>query len=162
METIAAPFRALKCQIKPEWLSAGTAHLFVANYVMLFNDAARNLLTAAGMDASYRDTFEQIHVAGGLHVLYEREIFKDEVAQIDVIVADVDDKRVHLALEMFREGEAKRICFAEMLFVSFSLATARSAPWAGDVGTRLAAMKAAHGALPRPRGFGQSVGIKRR
>lgn len=160
--TTTAPFRALECAIRPEWLSAGTAHLFVANYVMLFNDAARNLLTAARMDDAYRGTYEQIHVAGGLHVLYEREIFKDELAQIDVIVADVDGKRVHLALEMFRAGESKRICFAEMLFVSFSLATARSAPWAGDVGTRLAAMKAAHDALPRPRGFGQSVSIRRR
>jgi acyl-CoA thioesterase FadM len=162
MQTTAAPFRALECAIRPEWLSASTSHLFIANYVMLFNDAARNLFTAIGLDSNYMDRHAQIYVAGGLHVLYEREIFGDEVALVDIIVADTDEKRVHLALEMFRRGEPKRICFAEMLFVSVSRATGRSAPWAGDVGTRLAAMQAKHGALPRPRGLGQTIGIKRR
>jgi acyl-CoA thioester hydrolase len=162
METIAAPFRALECPIRSEWLSAGTPHLFAANYVMLFNDAAQNLLAAAGLDDAYRETHGQIHVVGGLSVLYEREIFAGEMALVDVIVADLDEKRVHLALEMFREGEAKRICFAEMLAVSFSRSTGRATPWAGAVGPRLAAMKAEHSALPRPRGFGQSVGIRQR
>jgi acyl-CoA thioester hydrolase len=162
MGTTIAPFRALNCAIRPEWLSAATSHLFIANYVMLFNDAARNLLDFAGLDDSYRAAHNQTHVAGGLHVLYEREIFEGEVAQIDAIVADMDEKRVHLGLEMFRAGEAKRICFAEMLFVSVSRTSGRSTPWAGDVSARLAALKAAHDALPRPRGFGQTVAIRRR
>jgi acyl-CoA thioesterase FadM len=161
METTIAPCRALECAIRPEWLSAATSHLFIANYVMLFNDAARNLLESAGLDDAYRAAYNQIHVAGGLHVLYEREIFEDEVALIDIIVADTDEKRVHLALEMYRKGDARRICFAEMLFVSVSRATGRATPWAGAVGARLAGLQAAHAPLPRPRGFGQSVCIRR-
>lgn len=156
------PFRGLACPIRPEWLSAATAHLFIANYVMLFNDAARNLFVALGLDDDYRETHGQIYVAGGLHVLYEREIFGGDIAQIDIIIADADEKRAHLALEMYREGETKRICFAEMLFVSVSRTTGRSTPWAGDVGAKLAAMKAEHDTIPRPRGLGESVGIKRR
>jgi acyl-CoA thioester hydrolase len=162
METTHAPFRGLTCAIRSEWLSAATAHLFVANYVMLFNDAARNLFAALGLDDDYRETHGQIYVAGGLQILYEREIFGGDIAQIDIIVADADEKRAHLALEMYREGEAKRICVSEMLFVSVSRATGRSAPWAGDVGANLAAMKMAHDTIPRPRGFGETIGIKRR
>ena len=162
METTTAPFRALSCAIRPKWLSGGTAHLFVANYVMLFNDAARNLFSSLGLDDDYRAAHGQIYVAGALHVLYEREIFEGEIAQIDITLADTDEKRVHLALEMVREGDPKRICFAEMLFVSVSRATGRSTPWAGDIGTKLAALKAEHDTIPRPRGFGQTVGIKRR
>jgi acyl-CoA thioester hydrolase len=162
METIAAPFRALECHIRPEWLSAGTAHLFVANYVMLFNDAVRNLLTAAGMDDAYRESFNQIHVIGGLNVRYERELFEGDLARIDIIIADMDEKRVHLALETFRDGETARICAAEMLVFSFSRTTGRAAPWAGNISPRLAAMKAEHDSLLRPRGFGESLGIKRR
>lgn len=160
--TTTAPFRALSCAIKPEWLSAGTAHLFVANYVMLFNDATRNFFFSLGLDDAYRETHGQIYVVGGLHVLYEREIFGGDVAQIDIIIADSDEKRAHLGVEMYREGDPKRICFAEMLLVSVSRATGRSAPWAGDLSVKLAAMKAQHDALPRPRGLGQSTGIKRR
>jgi acyl-CoA thioester hydrolase len=162
METTTAPFRGLACAIRPEWLSAATAHLFIDNYVMLFNDAARNLFLTLGLDDEYRETHGQIYVAGGLNVRYEREIFSDEVALIDIMVADADDKRTHLAMEMFREGETQRICFAEILFVSVSRATGRSAPWAGDISGRLAAMKTEHDTLPRPRGFGESLGIKRR
>jgi len=160
METTTAPFRGLSCAIKPEWLSEATSHLFVANYVMLFNDAARNLFLFLGMDDDYRQTHGQMYVVGGVHVLYEREIFGGEIAQIDIIIADTDEKRVHLVLELYRAGETKRICFAEMLFVSFG--ANGSAPWAGDIGAKLTAMKAEHDTLPRPRGFGQSVGIKRR
>jgi acyl-CoA thioester hydrolase len=162
VETTAAPFRALECAIRPEWLSAATSHLFIANYVMLFNDAARNLFVSLGLDDDYRETHGQIYVAGGLHVLYEREIFGGEVAVINIIVADTDEKRVHLGLEMFRAGETRRICFAEMLFISVSRSTGRSIPWAGHIGARLAAMKAEHDALPRPKGFGETLGIRRR
>jgi acyl-CoA thioester hydrolase len=162
MQTMTAPFRALSCAIRPEWLSAATAHLFIANYVMLFNDAARNLFVALGLDDEYRETHGQIYVAGGLNIRYEREIFGDEVALIDIIIADADDKRAHLALEMYREGETQRICFAEMVFVSVSCVTGRSAPWAGEVGKTLSSMKAEHDTIPRPRGFGESLGIKRR
>ncbi len=162
METTTAPFRGLTCAIKPEWLSGAISHLNFANYVVLFNDAAHNLFLSVGLDDAYQEMHGQMYVVGGVHVLYEREIFGGEVAQIDITLADADEKRAHLALEMFREGEPRRICFAEMLFVSFSGSTGRSAPWAGDTGTRLAALKAEHDALPRPRGFGQTVGIKRR
>jgi len=162
MESTTTPFRALECAIRPEWLSATTSHLFIANYVMLFNDAARNLFIALGLDDDYREIHGQAYVTGGLNVLYEREIFGEDVALIDIIIADADEKRVHLALEMYREGETQRICFAEMLLVSVSRATGRSAPWAGDFGARLAAMQAEHDTLPRPRGFGQTIGIKRR
>jgi acyl-CoA thioester hydrolase len=160
--TTTAPFRALSCAIRPEWLSGGTAHLFVANYVMLFNDAARNFFATLGLDDDYRETHGQIFVVGGLHVLYEREIFEGDIAQIDITLAGTDEKRAHLGLEMYRAGDPKRICFAELLFVSVSRATGRSAPWAGDISANLTALKAAHDSLPRPRGFGETVGIKRR
>ena len=162
MTTTATPFRALRCAIRPEWLSASTAHLFVANYVMLFNNAASGFFAGIGLDAPHMATYGQSFVVGGLQLRYEREIFGGEIALVDIIVADADDRRAHLALEMFREGEPGRICFAEMLFVSVSRATSRSAPWAGETGPRLAAMKAAHDALPRPRGFGAGIGITRR
>lgn len=122
------PFRALEVVIKPEWLSANTSHLFVANYVMLFNDAARNFFAAHGLDQSYKDTQQQHFVFGGVTVRYEREIFGGDTALIDITLADLDDKRAHLALEMYRAGDSTRICFAEMLPVSASRATGRSAP----------------------------------
>jgi acyl-CoA thioester hydrolase len=162
MESTTAPFRALECAIRPEWLSATTSHLFIANYVVLFNDAARNLFITLGLDDDYREMHGQVYMTGGLNVLYEREIFEDEVALVDIIIADANEKRAHLALEMYRKGETQRICFAEMLFVSVSRATGRSAPWAGDFAARLAAMKTEHDTLLRPRGFGQTIGIKRR
>lgn len=155
------PFRAPDCTIRPEWLSANTDHLFVANYVMLFNEAAGSLFAAHGLDRAYMDTYQQIYVFAGLSVRYEREIFGGDVARITIILADADSKRAHLAIEMFREGDPRRICFAEMLAVSVSRATGRATPWAADVGARLLAMKALHDTLPRPKGFGQGIGIKR-
>jgi acyl-CoA thioester hydrolase len=162
METTTAPYRALRRAIRPEWLSAGTTHLFMGNYVVLFADAAQNFFAALGLDTVYMETHDQHYVAGGLKLLYEREIYADDVAVIDILVADTDDRRVHLALEMYREGETRRACFAEMLFVNVSTATGRSTPWGADIGAQLAAMRAEHDTLPRPHGFGDIVEIKRR
>jgi len=156
------PFRALEVVIKPEWLSANTSHLFVANYVMLFNDAARNFFEAHGLGQSYKDTHQQHFVFGGVSVRYEREIFGGDTALIDITLADLDNKRAHLGLEMYRDGDPARICFAEMLPVNVSRATGRSAPWSGDVGANLLTTKTRHDALPRPRGFGEPVGIRRK
>ncbi len=156
-----APFRALGVTIKPEWLSANTTHLFVANYVMLFNEAAASFFAAHGLDEAYKQEHQQIYVFGGLNVRYEREIFGGDTALINFTLADADSKRAHLAIEMYREGDPKRICFAEMLAISVSRATGRSAPWAGGVGERLLATKELHTTLPRPKGFGQAIGMKR-
>ncbi len=156
-----APFRALNVVIKPEWLSANTSHLFVANYVMLFNEAARGFFAAHGLDEAYKEEHQQIYVFGGLNVRYEREIFGGDTALIDFVLADADAKRAHIAIEMYREGGPKRICFAEMLAVSVSRATGRSTPWAGGVGAKLRATQALHAVLPRPNGFGQAMGMGR-
>jgi|SRR6516165_7446275 acyl-CoA thioesterase FadM len=157
--TIAAPFRALECSIKPEWLSANTSHLFVANYVTLFNEAIRNFFEAHGLGQAYKDTHHQHYVFAGLAVRYEREIFGGDTALINIILADTDEKRAHLAMEMHRAGDPKRICFAETLNVNASRATGRSTSWSGGVGEKLLATKALHDALPRPKGFGQGIGI---
>ena len=157
----SAPFRVFAGKILPEWLSAGAPHMNVAQYLKLFDDASTMLLESLGIGPTYFATTHHAYVAAEVHMTYQQEMHAGDMALVDITIADADAKRLHLALEMFREGDPARVCLGEMMFVSMDLTTRRSAPWAGNVTPRIEAARTLHAALPRPKGLGRSIGIKR-
>jgi acyl-CoA thioesterase FadM len=84
-----------------------------------------------------------------------------EWSEILTTVVDVDEKRLHLAHEMYREGGTGRVCLQEIMFVNVDLDTRRAAPWGDEAMAWLVAVRDAHAQVERPAKIGRSIGIRR-
>jgi acyl-CoA thioesterase FadM len=158
--SIPAPFFGHRGVVRPGWADDNN-HMNLAYYLVLFDGGSDALFEACGIGNAYRREAGCTPFAAETHLVYEREMNLGETAIIATTIIGVDEKRLHLAHEMYREGEAARICLQEILFVSVSLATRRAAPWTPDALTRLQAALTAHNTLPRPKKLGRAVGIRR-
>src|SRR6202034_3400325 len=90
------------------------------------------------------------------HNRYERELLVGERVRVAAQIFGADDKRLHLAHEMFNlRGE--RAATQELLFLSIDLRARRVVPFLPDAQALVAAAVAAHAGLPRPDWTGRGI-----
>jgi acyl-CoA thioester hydrolase len=155
-----APFVTPRGEILPGWVNEA-GHLDMSYYLVLFQAASDALFRAISFGRSHMMATGNSCFAAETHIIYESEMQLGDTASIQTTVIDADSKRLHLAHEMFRNGEPSRVCLQEIMFVSVSLKTRRPAPWPPNIQASLIAALAEHNKLPRPAKLARSVGIKR-
>ncbi len=158
---IAAPFTGIRGEVRPEWILPGNPHLNLAYYLVLFDAASQAFFTELDMSGADPKGTGFSFFAAETHTIYEREMYLGDQALVSTTLMDADEKRIHLAHEMYRPGEAARIALLEIMYVSVNLANGRASPWPEDVLARIMTAKAAHDSLPRPAKTGRHVGIRR-
>jgi acyl-CoA thioester hydrolase len=158
--TLPSPFVGYRGTVQPGWAD-DNRHMNLAYYLVLFDGGSDALFEALDIGNAYRAATSLTPFAAETHLVYEREMNLGETAIISTTILDVDEKRLHLAHEMYRPDEPARICLQEIMFVSVSLITRRAEPWTPAAFSRLNAALAAHNALPRPAKLGRAIGIKR-
>ncbi len=136
-------------------------HMNLAYYLVLFDMASDALFEALGIGESYRHAAGCTSFAAETHLVYEREMNLGDAARIVTTVLDADEKRMHLAHEMYRDGEPARVCLQEIMFVSVNLKTRRVAPWTLDAMARIHAMRDTHAELSRPAKLGRHIAIRK-
>jgi acyl-CoA thioester hydrolase len=157
--TTAAPFTGSRGVVGPGWVDDNN-HMNLAYYLVLFDAASDALFEALGIGEAYRKEAGCTSFAAETHLVYEREMTLGDVAGISTTILDADEKRLHLAHEMFREGEPDRVCLQEIMFVSVNLATRRTALWTPAARSRQQAALAVHNKLPRPAKLGRRIGMR--
>jgi acyl-CoA thioester hydrolase len=130
--------------VRPEWVD-DNGHMNLAYYLVLFDAGSDAMFEVLGIGHAYREAVGCTSFAAETHIVYEREMREGDAAEIRTTVVGVDEKRLHLAHEMYRAGEAARVALQEILFVSVDLATRRVAPWTAAARTF---MQRAIGAAP--------------
>jgi len=157
---IAAPFKLHRAQVKAEWTD-DNRHMNLAYYLVMFDAASDAVFEALRIGQDYRRAVGKTCFAAETHLVYEQEMNQGDWASIETTVVDVDEKRLHLVHEMYRDGGTGRVCLQEIMFVNVDLSTRRAAVWGDEAMGWLEAVKEAHGRLPRPAKLGRSVGIRR-
>jgi acyl-CoA thioester hydrolase len=95
------------------------------------------------------------------HNRYERELLVGDKVRVAIQILFADDKRLHLAHEMFRRDNGERAATQELLFLHVDLKARRVCPFPPELHVRVHAAAAAHAALPRPDWVGRPVGVRR-
>jgi acyl-CoA thioester hydrolase len=95
------------------------------------------------------------------HNRYERELLVGDKMRVTIQILSADDKRLHLAHEMFRLDNGARAATQELLFLHVDLKERRVTPFPPDLGARVHAAAVAHAHLPRPAWVGRHVGAPR-
>jgi acyl-CoA thioester hydrolase len=140
--------------VRPDWVD-DNGHMNLAYYLVLFDGGSDAMFEVLGIGQAYREAVGCTSFAAETHIVYEREMRAREAAEIFTTVVGVDEKRLHLAHEMYRAGEEPRVALQEILFVSVDLATRRASPWTAAA---RAFMESQIG--PRPAKTGRHVALR--
>src|SRR5438105_14873660 len=122
----------------------------LAYYVVLFDRATDLLFDELGLGLDYRRKDEKGTFVVETHNLYERELLEGERVRIATQILGADDKRLHLAHEMFRIDDGGRSATQELMFLHIDMPARRVSPFPPALRERVAAWAAAPAALPRP------------
>ncbi|HUK57900.1 MAG TPA: thioesterase family protein [Stellaceae bacterium] len=158
---LAAPFDRHRAAVQPGWVD-GNGHMNVGYYLVAFDHATDTISEQLGVDWRYVEhRIGRIFIVEA-HVTYEHELIAGDPLRITTLVLDHDDKRAHLFHAMYHAGRGFLAATNELMMLHVGFETRRAAPWAEETRARLAALAAAHRALPRPPQAGHVIGLKRR
>jgi len=155
---LAAPFISHRGEIRPGWVDDNN-HLNLAYYLVLFDAGSDAAFEALGIGETYRHDAGCTCFAAETHLVYEHEMTLGDTATIATTIIAADEKRLHLAHEMYRDNTPDRVCLQEILFINVNLRTRRAVPWPAATRHRLDQAMQAHASL-RPAKLGRAVGIR--
>lgn len=156
---IPAPFIGLKTEIKPEWIDFN-GHFNAGYYFVVFDDAVTDWTRFVGLGDDFRAANNVTTFSVEGHITFERELQLGDPIEVRTQLLGWDAKRFHYIHFMHHATEGWLAATNELMSMHISTKTRRSAPMAPEVQTRLAAIEAAHAALPVPPQVGRVIGLK--
>jgi acyl-CoA thioester hydrolase len=154
----AAPFDVYRDVVRPEWIDHN-GHMNVGYYLVVFDFATDEFFRWVGLDAGHRDAHNVTTFCLEAHVTYHREVRSGDPLRFTTLLLGHDAKRIHYIHAMYHAREGYLAATNELMSLHVDLATRRGAPMAPAVLGRLAAIKKAHDALPRPPQAGRRIGL---
>ena len=154
--TIPAPFECYQGEVLPQWIDANN-HMNLAYYTVLFDYATDMLFEAIGIGRQYKDSTNHGTFVAETHNLYERELLVGDRVRVASQILGIDDKRLHLAHQMFMTANSRRAATQELLYLHVDLGKRRVVPFPEGVRQRVASAAAAHAHLPRPDWAGRRI-----
>ena len=153
-----APYDRFRGEVLSEWIDYN-GHMNLAYYTVLFDYATDLLFDELGLGLDYRRETQLGTFVAETHNLYERELLVGARVRVSTQIVGADEKRLHLAHEMFALDGGQRAATQELMFLHVDLVARRVAPFPEDLRQRVAAAAAAHAALPRPAWVGRRIAM---
>lgn len=145
-------------RVQRDWLDYN-GHMNVAWYLKIFDDAGDRLTEVVGMGESYTRRTGNSWVALESHLGFIAEAYLDDALEVRSRVLAVEQKKLHLFQEMFRDDEL--LATHEQLGLHFDTAARRGSPFEPHVLAQLGVLCERQQALPSPPRAGRTVGIRR-
>jgi carnitine 3-dehydrogenase len=130
-------------------------HMTESRYLQAFADATDRFMEIIGVDAAYLASGGSFFTVE-THIRHLMEVHAGAALRVETLCLGAEGKTMHLFHRMYSGGTL--LATGEHMLLHVSLKTRRAAPPAPHVAENLAAIAAAHAALPRPRGVGRAVG----
>ena len=156
-----APFVSSPMRVEVGWIDYN-GHLNMAYYNVLIDRSVDEAFALVGLGPEYVKERGHSFFTAEAHVRYLRELKAGETVRTTVRLIDYDEKRIHFFAELYHAQEGWMSATSEQLALHVDMKSKKVAPFPDDVLDRLAAMKAAHAALPAPEGIGRKIGMARR
>ena len=156
---IPAPYAAARDVVRPEWIDYN-GHMNVGYYHVVFDLATDRFTEFVGLTPEFRQRHGVSTFALEAHLNFLREVKAGDPLRFESRLLDFDAKRIHCYHEMFHATEDYLAASMETLSSVVSMATRRTAPMPDELHERMAAVKAAHAALPRPWQVGHVISAR--
>lgn len=127
--------------IAPEWIDYN-GHVRDAYYGLMASYATDALMDRLGMDAPYRQRTGCTLYTVEMHTHYLAEISAHDTVEVRARILGTDAKRIHLALELVRDGSEGAAATCELMLLHVcQTPTVRTAPFPEPVATALAELR---------------------
>ncbi|HMN51588.1 MAG: thioesterase family protein [Xanthobacteraceae bacterium] len=156
-----APFVSSAMTVEPAWIDYN-GHLNMAYYNVLIDRAVDEAFALVGLGPEYLKERSHSFFTAECHVRYLRELQAGQSVRTTIRLIDYDEKRIHFFAELYHAVEGWMSATSEQMALHVDMASKKVVPLPDDVLDRLAAMKAAHAALPAPEGIGRKIGMPKR
>ena len=153
---IPAPFVSSLMRVEPQWIDYN-GHLNMAYYNVLFDRAVDEAYELIGIGLDYLKTQSHSTFTAEAHVRYLRELKESDPVRVTFQLLDYDAKRIHYFEQLLHASEGWVSATSENMTLHVDMAAKKVVPFPETVMRSLAAMKAAHAALPRPDGAGRAI-----
>lgn len=158
--TLPAPFDAASAvTVRPEWIDYN-GHMNVGYYHVAFDLAAEDFFRFLGFTPEFRRLHDATTFALESHLNFLREVKEGDRLRFEARLLDHDAKRIHFYQEMFHATAGYLAASCESLSAHVSQSARRTAPMPPALLERLARVKAAHAALPRPWQIGHVIAAR--
>jgi acyl-CoA thioester hydrolase len=126
--------------LAPEWLDYN-GHLRDAYYGLIASYACDALMDRLHMNAAYRERTRNTLYTVEMHIHYLREIKKSDIVLVNVRMLGADQKRIHAAFDVFREGEPDAAASVELMLLHVNQGeTVKTAPFPLEVADAVTAL----------------------
>jgi acyl-CoA thioester hydrolase len=156
--SIDAPLDAYRDVVRHEWIDHN-GHMNMGYYLVVFDLATDEFMRWIGLDADHRRLHRVTTFCLEAHVTYQREVRDGDPLRFTTQLLAHDEKRLHYVHAMYHAVDGYLAATNELMSLHVALETRRGAAMAPSVLARLAAVQAAHAALPRPPQVGRVMGL---
>ena len=123
-----APFVSSTMQIERAWIDFN-GHLNLAYYHVLFDRALDEAFGVVGLGPDYIEEEKASYFIAETHVVYARELHLEHPVRVTVQLLDIDDKRMHIYLEMHHATEGWLAASSEMLGLHVDMQARKVTPF---------------------------------
>ncbi len=147
--------------LAPEWIDYN-GHLRDAYYGLIASYACDALMDRLHMDAAYRERTRNTLYTVEMHIHYLREIKKSDIVLVNVRMLGADQKRIHAAFDVFREGDAAAAASVELMLLHVNQGEpVKTAPFPPDVAGAIATLVSAAAGEPEVSPGSRRMGLPR-
>jgi acyl-CoA thioester hydrolase len=154
----AAPFVSAPMTVEPGWIDYN-GHLNMAYYNVLFDRAVDEVYELLGCGLAYLKETQHSCFTAEVHVRYLRELNAGDRVRVSFQLIDFDLKRLHYFEELRHADDGWLSATSENMALHVDMAARKTVPFPQNIAARLAAMKAAHAALPAPEALGRRIAM---
>jgi len=154
------PFDHYRGRVLPAWIDAND-HMNLAYYVVLFDLAGDVAYERFGLgpQSGYKERTNFGTMAVESHNLYVQELLLDEEVKVVTQILAVDDKRIHMAHEMYRLPDNTLAAMQELMLLHVDLGLRKVTPWPADIRALLDEAAEAHKTLKVPDWVGRRIAM---
>jgi acyl-CoA thioester hydrolase len=158
---IDGPLDAYRDVVRAEWIDSNE-HMNVGYYLVVFDLATDEFMRWVGLDTAHRRARRVTTFCLEAHVTYHKEVRQGDPLRFTTQLLGHDAKRLHYIHAMYHARDQYLVATNELMSLHVAVETRRSTPMAPEILARLAAIQAAHDALPRPPQVGRVMGLAAR
>ncbi len=148
--------------LAPEWLDYN-GHLRDAGYALIVSHACDALMDRLGMDAAYRARTHNTLYTVEMHMHFFKEMKESDLARVDIRLLGCDQKRIHAAFDVIREGDNAVAASAELMLLHVHQGEAvTTAPFPPEISSAIAALSTATAGAPEVGPGSRRMELRRR